>query len=81
MIDTGLAGVTGHNETMDMVKLGGTFFNEDVISKKDFFDAVIFTHDGLLLQAREETHILKKSRLYSAPGCNITVRNNQKVLD
>ncbi len=60
MIGTEEASHPGLHETMDVIKEGGQFFSDNVVSRSDLFSEVRFTHPELGLKPREETIILKK---------------------
>ena len=60
MVGTEEASHPGFYETMDVIKEGGQFFSDNVVSRSDLFTQVRFTHPELGLKSREETIILKK---------------------
>lgn len=60
MIATEDAGFEGLTELRELIKKGGKFFNEDVISSSDLFEALLFENPELEIQTTKRNILLKK---------------------
>lgn len=60
MIATEDAGFEGLNELKELIMKGGKFFNEEVISSSDLFEALLFENPELEIQTTKRNILLKK---------------------
>jgi len=60
MVATEEAGVEGLTELRELIAKGGKFFNEDVVSSSDLFEALLFEHPEIDLKTTKKHILLKK---------------------
>ena len=54
-------------ETKELIERGGKYFNKDVISSSDLFDALLLQYPKLIIDNNKKNVILKKLGYFSMP--------------
>lgn len=67
MIATEEAGLEGYSEVKELIEKGGKFFNKNVISSSDLFEALVFEYPELTIETTKKHVILKKLGYSSLP--------------